>query len=81
MFFDPNTQLHIQGFHTLTEELGGYRTKDRLHLALQQMIPGSTDKKGDDVKSQTEEYHKYKREYVKQLFFDPDEENFGMSCS
>ena len=74
-FFDPHT--YKQGFHTLTDELAGYSTKDRLHLALQQMLPLLARDGGDGVKWQTDEYHKYKREYVKHLVFNPDEENIG----
>lgn len=50
-----------------------------LNVALQQMFPTSADEKGDELKSLTEEYHKYKREYVKHLVFNPDEENLSKS--
>ena len=46
-FFDPHT--YKQGFHTLTDELAGYSTKDRLHLALQQMLPLLARDGGDGV--------------------------------
>ena len=47
--------------------------RDDLHLALQQ----STEEEGDNVRSMTEEYHRYKREYVKHLNFNPDAENLS----
>ena len=61
----------------MTEKLASRYVKDDLHLALQQMLPVSTEEEGDDVKSMTEEYHRYKREYVKHLNFDPDNENLS----
>ena len=60
----------------MTEKLASSSYEaDDLHLALQQMLPPSTDEEGDDVKALTEEYRKYKMEYVKHLFFNPDNEN------
>ena len=45
---------------------------------LQQMFPTSaSDEEVDGVKSLTESYHKYKREYVKHLSFNPEEENLS----
>ena len=41
------------------------------------MFPASTDTKEDGLKSLTESYHKYKREYVKHLGFNPEEENLS----
>ena len=77
--FSPLTH-HKSGFHTLTHDLSngvkywksGY--KERLHLALQQMFPTSV---GMQVESVTEIYHKYKREYLKLLSFNPDFENLS----
>ena len=66
---------------TLTEEIyNGVRiwnsgSKERVHTALQQIFPTSADEDVDDVKSLTESYHKYKREYVKHLGFNPDNKN------
>ena len=71
--------LHLKGFHMMTQELShGVRfwnsgSKERL----QQMFPNSADKKVDRVKSFTESYHKYKRNYVKHLGFNPKEENLS----
>ena len=44
---------------------------------LQQMFPASADEKVDGVKSFTESYHKYKKEYVKHLGFNPKEGNLS----
>ena len=72
---------YISGFHMLTRELryglqwsyGHKESRDRLHVALQQMFPASEDEKGDALKSLTESYHKYKEEYVKHICFNPEE--------
>ena len=63
----------------LTQELSqgvgywksGY--KDRI----QQMFPTLAEEDVDGVKSLTESYHKYKREYVKHRGFNPEEENLS----
>ena len=53
-------------------------SKDRLYAALQRMLSNSVvDEEIDEVKSLTESYHKYKREYVKHLSFNPDNENLS----
>ena len=45
---------------------------------LQQMFPSSASEEEEDgVKTFTESYHKYKREYVKHLGFNPEEENLS----
>ena len=44
---------------------------------LQQMFSTFTKEEEDGVKSLTESYHKYKREYVKHLSFNPEEENLS----
>ena len=73
----------ILGLHTLTEELGPYawrsqsESKERFEVALQQMFPTSAETKEDTVKSLSEKYHQYKREYVKHLGFNPKEENLS----
>ena len=69
----------------LTQELGTLavgpyawsqsESKERILVALQQMFPTTADEKVDEVQSLTEIYHKYKREYVKHLSFNPEEEN------
>ena len=45
-------------------------------LGLQQMFLTSTEEEAG-MKSFTESYHKYKREYVKHLNFNPKEENLS----
>ena len=52
-------------------------SRDRLYAALQEMFPASAEEKEDKVQSVTESYHKYKREYVKHLSFNPEEENLS----
>ena len=49
-------------------------SRDHLYAALQEMFPASTEEKEDKVQSLTGIYHKYKREYVKHLSFNPEEE-------
>ena len=44
---------------------------------LQHMFATSTKEEEDGLKSFTESYHKYKREYVKHLGFNPKEENLS----
>ena len=62
----------------MTEKLASSSYEaDDLHLVLQQMLPPSTDEEGDDVKALTEEYRKYKMEYVKHLFFNQFEDNLS----
>ena len=74
----------LLGFHSLTQELNGYfawksssESKERFLADLQQIFTGSVDEKEDEVKSLTEKYHKYKREYVKHISFNPEQENFS----
>ena len=51
---------------------------ERFDAALHDMFPVPlTIEKVDNVKTLTEAYHKYKREYVKQLIFTPEEENLS----
>ena len=63
----------------LTQELShGVRLWERgSKERLQQMFPASTDEKAHGVKSFTESYHKYKRQYVKNLGLNPEGENLG----
>ena len=68
----------------LTQELSktvykyNAESKERLSVALNRMLSNSLgDDEIDEVKSLTESYHKYKREYVKHLSFDPANENLG----
>ena len=77
MFFVLN---HISDLHKLTQELShGLKrwllsdSKERL----QQMFPTSTKEEEDGLESLTESYHKYKREYVKHLNFNPKDEDLS----
>ena len=69
----------MSGFHMMTQELSNgvrfwnFGSKERL----QQMFLTSTEEEEDGVKRFTESYHKYKREYVKHLSFNPEEENLS----
>ena len=70
------------GFRTLNKNLydrNSFFWKDQHHEmfndALQQIFPSSTFEREDQVKSLTEVYHKYKRKYVKHVFFNPDNTN------
>ena len=53
------------------------RSMEKIIFALQQMFPASAEEKLNEVKLVTESYHKYKREFVKHLFFNPDNENLS----
>ena len=53
--------------------------KERLYAALQKMFPTSTDENGNEVKSLTESYYKYKQEYVRHLGFNPHNKNLSES--
>ena len=45
---------------------------------LQQMFPSSaSEEEEDELKSFTENYHKYKREFVKLIGFNPEEEHLS----
>ena len=63
----------------LTQELshGVMHWRGGSKESLQQMFLTSTDEEEDGMKSFTESYHKYKREYVKHLGFNPKEENLS----
>ena len=62
----------------IEEKMFKTESKERLSIALQRMLStSSADEKIDTVKSLTESYHKYKREYVKHLGFNPDSENLS----
>ena len=63
----------------LTQELsnGVKFWKDGSKERLQQMFPTSAEEEEDGMKSFTESYHKYKREYVKHLNFNPEEKNLS----
>ena len=73
--------IHVPGLQAMTEELGSWTYRDsqkeRLHATFKQMFPTYEEKRADAVKSLTESYHKYKREYVKHLSFSPDNENLS----
>ena len=49
----------------------------QLHDVLQRMVSTSVNEKVDKVASLTESYHNYKKEYVKHLGFDPNNENLS----
>ena len=49
----------------------------QLHDVLQRMVSTSVNEKVDKVASLKESYHKYKKEYVKHLGFDPNNENLS----
>ena len=63
----------------LTQELshGVSYWKSGSKERLLQMFPTSTEDEENGVKAFTESYHKYKREYVKHLSFNPEEENLS----
>ena len=52
-------------------------SRDHLYATLQKIFPTSTEETVDEVQSMTERYHKYKREYVKHLSFNLDNENLS----
>ena len=71
---------HNSGLNALTQELSRWthNTDQRKRiLALQQMFSAPAGEKVAGVNSLTESYHKYKREYVKNLSFKPEEENLS----
>ena len=79
----PHSGFHTitQGFKKMKEEISSMAWSDRRSMAkiifaLQQMFPASEEKL-NEVKLVTESYHKYKREFVKHLFFNPDHENLS----
>ena len=55
-------------------ENGQDKSKENLLDALQQLLPSSEEAKVGEL---TKSYHKYKREYVKHLSFNPKEENLS----
>ena len=76
--------LLSSGFHELTHELRdgvhwrhpSDENKRRL-VALPQMFSTSAAMEEDNLNSLTERYHKYKREYVKHITFNPEKESLG----
>ena len=60
-------------------EWRGNEFKEDFDAFLQQIFPTSIEEKTDEVKTLTEIYHKYKREYVKHLSFNADNENLSKS--
>ena len=52
-------------------------SKERLFAALEQMFPISAEETIDRVKSLTESYHKYKREHVQHIGFNPNNKNLS----
>ena len=71
------------GFHTLNKKLydkmgSSYwrlAEKESFYDAIQEIFPSAMLEREDQAKSLTEAYHKYKSNYVRHLFFDPDNEN------
>ena len=61
----------------LSNEVSAMSMKSGSKERLQQLFLTSTDEEEDVVKSFTESYHKYKREYVKHLSFNPEKENLS----
>ena len=61
----------------LTQELGHGESGSKERL--QQLFPNLIEEEDAGVKSFTESYHKYKKEYVKHLSFNPEEENLSKS--
>ena len=59
---------HLLHIGSITEEM---------HLTFQQMFPTFVDEETDQLKLLTEKYHKYKREYLKHLCFNPEGENLS----
>ena len=51
--------------------------EESLDNALTQLFPTSTDKNKDDVSLLMEKYTMYKKNYMKQLQFDPELENLS----
>ena len=77
----------ISGFYTLTQELtDGVKywnhdeQKERI-AALRLMFPNLADQNKDIMKSITAKYHEYKRDYVKHMSFNPDDENLSKCFS
>ena len=73
---------HLSGFHTLTQalevlEMGVSYSKKKEYKehidALQQLFHISTNMDEDGVKTLTEKYLKFKKEYVKHLGFNPED--------
>ena len=50
---------------------------DSSRLVLKRMFSATAEAEGDYVESLSEEYHKYKREYVDHLCFNPDKEDLS----
>ena len=72
----------VPGFQTLTNLLGAMawdeqESKDQMISALHQMFPALAESKMDEVTRLSEAYHKYKREYVKHLSFNPVSEDLS----
>ena len=59
--------------HELSNGVSNWKSGSKQRL--QQMFPA--DEEEDGVKSFTKSYHKYKRQYVKHLSFNPKEENLS----
>ena len=84
ILFGPRAYPLSKGFETLTEEVSYMaanqeESKQRIMAALQQMFPAlvATVNDMDEVARLTESYYKYKREYVKHLSFNLDNQDPG----
>ena len=73
-----NIQTHISGFNLLSHGVADWIWEDESKERLQQMFPTTTKEAEAGMKSFTESYYKYKREYVNHLSFNPEEENLSM---
>ena len=77
--FHPCLNTFLSGIYMLTDVLlegvlwdyGQHGNRQRLYVDLRQMFLISADKDVAVVKSLTESYHKYKRQYAKHLSFKP----------
>ena len=52
-------------------------SKDRMIAALEQMFPALAESDVDDMTVFTESYHKYKKNFVKHLLFNPNNKNLS----
>ena len=69
------------GLNSLTQELSSWVYDERRKRILAQLFPTPAEEELGGVKTVTESYHKYKREYVKHLRFNPEEENLSRCIS
>ena len=70
------------GFKAITDEVSfmAYNqeeSKQRMLAVLQQMFPALGESNVDDMTEFTESYHKYKKNFVKHLLFNPNNKNLS----